>query len=391
MTSLSLLVRFSLLASLAPLAAIASGTAGAPTPAPTADATATHVRNPPLNPSAPWVSVDKKGIPTTVTPVPTTVSGTPTVVSGAPNVLTGTVFTYTDFREGKVVTSTGDPPLPTAGNKNGKGAFPPCSNHDGQFAPFCLPAAGSELRPGKTYYVTWDWSLPILKSNTTQKFKIKILGHSLNATTDDVVDEVLNPDLERLKPVKHGFFPWHVSGKIIPKGQENVTVRLTMQRFLDDEVFDEDAIGADIAGPTVLVRREKKMPPRTSSGKLPDGHELYIALPTVFGFILLSVFGGFIWNRRLRRIGIGNVMSTSRPGQGDRTSRAKKLLAKMTKGKGKATREAAVGEEAVRLMAMDRNSMALEDSESDDEWIDPQYSGRKSTKVESRWLERKQS
>lgn len=73
-------------------------------------------------------------------------------MSGAPNALTGTVFTYVDFREGRVVTSTGSPPLATAGNKNGKGAYPPCSNHNGPFAPFCLPAAGSELYTGKTYY-----------------------------------------------------------------------------------------------------------------------------------------------------------------------------------------------------------------------------------------------
>lgn len=238
--------------------------------------------------------------------------------------------------------------------------------------------------------VTWDWSLPILKSNVTQKFKIKILGHSLNTTTDEVVDEVLGPELEKLSPVKYGFFPWQVSGKIIPKGQEDVTVRLTMQRFLDDEVFDEDDIGADIAGPTVLVRREKKLPPKTSYGKLPDGHELYIALPTVFGFILLSVCGGFIWNRRLRRIGLGNVMSTSRPGQGDRTSRAQKLLNRMTKGK--KTREVAMGEEGVRLMAMDRNSMALYDSESDEEeWVSRHHPGGRLTKGQSRWLERKRS
>ncbi|ROT39909.1 hypothetical protein SODALDRAFT_350008 [Sodiomyces alkalinus F11] len=397
MLSLSLLIQLSLLAPLVPLAAAITRTADAPTPAPTADATAAdltpHVRNPPLDPTAPWVSVNKKGTPTTVTPVPTTVSGTPTILSGAPNVLTGTVFAYADFREGKVVTSTGDPPLATARNKNGRGAYPPCSNHDGQFAPFCLPAAGSEIHPGKTYYVTWDWTLPILKSNVTEKFKIKILGHSLNTTTEEVIHEVLNPELKYLSPVKHGFFPWQVSGKIIPKGQDNITVRLTMQRFLDDEVFEDDDIGADITGPTILVRREKKLPPKTSSGKFPDGKELYIALPSVFGFIILSVFGGLVWNRRLRRIGLGNVMSTSRHGQGDRTSRAKKLLRRMTKGKPK--REAAIREEAVRLMAMDRNSMALEDSDSDsdsdDEWVDPQYSRATSTKVESRWLERKQS
>lgn len=110
-------------------------------------------RNTPLDPEEPWVSVDKKGTPTTITPVATLDDdGEETILSGAPNELTGTIFTITDKRLVKVTTSTGDPPLATAKNKNGKGAFPPCYNQDGQDAPFCAPASDNELWGGKTYY-----------------------------------------------------------------------------------------------------------------------------------------------------------------------------------------------------------------------------------------------
>jgi hypothetical protein len=112
-------------------------------------------RIPPANPTAPWVSVDESGRPSTATPVATAVDGVATILSGAPNELTGSVFTYTEFA--KVRTSTGTPPMATPTGAGGSGAFPLCRNPDGPNKPFCFPENGAELFPGRTYYSKFAW------------------------------------------------------------------------------------------------------------------------------------------------------------------------------------------------------------------------------------------
>lgn len=98
-----------------------------------------------------WISVDKTGLPSTVTPVVTVSDGVTTTISAIPTELTATVLTRTVY--GELTTSTGTAPAePTAKNKKGKGAFLACSNPDGDFAPFCEPAKNSSLYPGTTYY-----------------------------------------------------------------------------------------------------------------------------------------------------------------------------------------------------------------------------------------------
>ena len=99
----------------------------------------------------PWVTVDESGKPSTVTPVLSTISGTPTVISGAPHDVTATVYTYTSL--GKVITSTGAPPAPTAGSSK-TGTFELCENKDGDYAPWCRPQFNSTLYVGTTYYCT---------------------------------------------------------------------------------------------------------------------------------------------------------------------------------------------------------------------------------------------
>jgi Ykl077w/Psg1 (Pma1 Stabilization in Golgi) len=57
---------------------------------------------------------------------------------------------------------------------------------------------------------------------------------------------------------------------------------------------------------------------------VPKGRDLYIALPAVFGFIILCVCGGFIFNRKRRQIGLGNIMGR-RKGYGVGKSRRQRL------------------------------------------------------------------
>ncbi|PNH46627.1 hypothetical protein VD0004_g1461 [Verticillium dahliae] len=313
---------------LAPFAAAFADPTPAPAAAPSSPAANIVPRAKPLAPDAPWVSVNKKGTPTTITPVLTTVSGTPTYESGAPNALTGTVFTFTNRRDALVSVSTGDPPIATAKAKNGKGAFVPCHNIDMEHAPFCAPEKDGELFVGKTYYVTWDATAPVLKSNTSEKVWIHLVGYYVNSTTgeiDDTEDPIFNPNKKHVKPAKHGFYPWHVGGNTIPRGEQNATIQLRIQRHIDDEY-----VGPDVVGQTVFVRRQDRPPHRDT--RPPGDKELYIALPIV-GAGLLFILGGLFWyNRQSRRVGLGNV--SSRSGFEKRKSRAAKLLAKMHGGSG---------------------------------------------------------
>ena len=102
-----------------------------------------------------------------------TEDGTTTVTDGAPHDLTASVFTYTSY--GKVSTSTGDIPNPTATRfctrdkavspsattKHSEGGFPRCYNTDGDDAPHCYPYADSTLYVDNIYYST-RWPTPLL-------------------------------------------------------------------------------------------------------------------------------------------------------------------------------------------------------------------------------------
>lgn len=105
-----------------------------------------------LGTTAPWVSVDDEGRPAaTLTPFMTTDrEGVSYLRDAAPHDLTATVFTFTSY--GKVSTSTGDPPNPTATNKNKQGGFPVCENMEGNNAPICAPSPKSTLFKDTLYY-----------------------------------------------------------------------------------------------------------------------------------------------------------------------------------------------------------------------------------------------
>ncbi|KAH9988286.1 hypothetical protein F4779DRAFT_277471 [Xylariaceae sp. FL0662B] len=246
----------------------------------------------------PWVTVDEDGQPQTVTPVLSTVDGTPTVVSGAPHDLTATVFTRTSL--GKISTSTGSAPIatPTGGEA---GSFSVCHNKDGPLAPWCQPTEGITLYPGTSYYFLWDTSY-FPKPNTT----ILVQGNYFNETTGEITDQAFeSPKIA----ASWGFWSHRIDSSLMKfQSAKNITLRLvsldvngTSSEFMD--------------GPTVVI---SNYPPYTpdSGGKLPDQAALYIALPTVLGFVVLCIVGTCLWNRKTRKIDIGNIMSRSRHGYG---------------------------------------------------------------------------
>ena len=77
-------------------------------------------------------------------------------------------------------------------------------------------------------------------------------------------------------------------------------------------------------GPIVRVKVYEKPIYHQSPSSAPKGQSLYIALPTVLGFILLCVIGGYFWNRNSHKIGLGNVMGR-RSGYGTGKSRSQRM------------------------------------------------------------------
>jgi hypothetical protein len=96
---------------------------------------------------------------------------------------------------------------------------------------------------------------------------------------------------------------------------------ITLYFFPVNADFDEPV---RVTGPTLMVTTKKPDVYHQEPAKAPKGQSLYIALPTVFGFILLCVVGGFFWNRKHRNIGLGNVMGRNR-GYGTGKSRAQRM------------------------------------------------------------------
>jgi hypothetical protein len=108
-----------------------------------------------------WVSVDDEGRPAaTLTPFLTTDhDGSTYLRDAAPHDLTATVYTFTSY--GKVSTSTGDPPNPSATNKNKEGGFPVCKNMEGDYAPLCAPSPRSTLFMDSIYYGMHTHTYPL--------------------------------------------------------------------------------------------------------------------------------------------------------------------------------------------------------------------------------------
>ncbi|KAI1109117.1 hypothetical protein F5Y14DRAFT_433575 [Nemania sp. NC0429] len=242
----------------------------------------------------PWVTVNDDGKPSTVTPVSTTISGTPTILSAAPHDLTATVFTFTSY--GKIITSTGlTPPAPTATGKSA-GSFALCNNIDGPLAPWCRPDGDTPLYVGTTYYFTWDPSFFNKSRNST----VQIIGNHINKTTGEVRTEspAFMSDYIR---AGYGYVALPITDQpLLYQGSQNISC--TLVALVEGKRVEKP-------GPMITIM-QRPGPVSDSKGKLPQGAALYIALPTVFGFIILCVIGTCLWNRHHRKIQLPNVMGS---------------------------------------------------------------------------------
>ncbi|KAF4975243.1 hypothetical protein FZEAL_7950 [Fusarium zealandicum] len=258
--------------------------------------------------TAAWVTVDDEKQPAaTYTPSMTVDDGTTKYVDGAPHDLTATVFTWTEY--GKITTSTGEPPNPTASGKHGEGAFSRCHNKDGANAPFCTPAENSTLTQKVTYYVTWDPDyFNKTHDNTTTMVRTRL---DLYNTTSE---EYQNSDVEFDEvPAAFGFFPFEVKGDYLKFGGD-YNISITLYSNVNNSAEKTKAS-------TIYLNLEKEHDDHSHAPNVPNGHTLSIALPTVFGAIILLLVGGCIWNRKTRRIGLGNISSRNRHGYTGRAQR----------------------------------------------------------------------
>lgn len=159
--------------------------------------------------------------------------------------------------------------------------------------------------------VTWDGSV----LNATL---VSVTGTYINATTGDEGDEVFTShDIK----AKYSYYAWTPNKSYLSHGTgQAVNITLTLNALSAD---DSDDITQTYTGPTVLVTKTPSY--QQAAPTVPSGQALYIALPTVLGFCLIMVFGVCLWNRKARKIGLGNVMSRSRHGYGVAKSRAKRM------------------------------------------------------------------
>lgn len=279
-------------------------------------------RNPPADSTAPWVQVNDEGQPeTTYTPSATLVDGTTSIQDAAPHDLTASVYTETWY--GEISTRTGDVPnpQPTGKKSSQEGAFTRCYNLDGKNAPFCAPSENSVLYTDSKYYVTWDPDFYNTSSffepkNDNRTLEVSLRLDWYNTTTEEwnKLDDVDGED-DRV-PAIWGYFPFKASSKYNKewqKGTTNLTITLiTSVRGSKQKNESESALPVTI---------QKHFPPEDKAGSVPKGQTLYIALPAVFGSILLLVVGGCLWNRKTRRIQLGNVMGRRNKGYTGRSTR----------------------------------------------------------------------
>ncbi|KAJ6789636.1 hypothetical protein PWT90_10888 [Aphanocladium album] len=262
----------------------------------------------------PWVSVNEDPSATTLTPKWTTDSkGESSLKDAAPSSLTGSVFSFTTL--GEPTTTTGDPPNPTTdkNNKKGSGAFSLCQNKDGVF---CRPRANSTLAPGNVYYLTWDPERYVSKSNESYSLTVQVQQFNTSSNKWEFLSDFDNKQV----PAKDGYFPFDVTDKLLGGGDKN-NITVTLQRRVNNTIGDPD----QYTDPWPLHVAKIKWPSKAPNNGV-TGHSLTIALPVVFGTIFLLVIGLCLWNRKTRRIQLGDVLSRKNRGYSGRSERRRRMF-----------------------------------------------------------------
>lgn len=164
--------------------------------------------------------------------------------------------------------------------------------------------------------MTWD-------SSVINSTKVNVIGTYINATTGEAGDEAFRSDDIRKS---WGYYAFTPSSGMLKKGTgKAVNISITMNALASDD----ETVTKTYSGPTVLVTKTPTYHQKQAT--LPNGAALYIGLPVIFGFCLIMICGVCMWNRKSRKIGLGNIMSRGRHGYGIAKSRARRMTMRGSK------------------------------------------------------------
>jgi hypothetical protein len=145
----------------------------------------------------------------------------------------------------------------------------------------------------------------------------------MNATTGALTTQAFTKTLV----ASRGFYPWVIDSSV-PSIQNdssvNVTLQITVLATINTNTNTTSTTTTTITGPRVLVTTKPAW--SQPSTPAPSGKALYIGLPTVAAFVILMLVGTCIWNRKHRKIDLGELVSrTRRRGYTGRRTRAAKM------------------------------------------------------------------
>jgi hypothetical protein len=128
-------------------------------------------------------------------------------------------------------------------------------------------------------------------------------------------------------PADWGFWTWNLQKSHLRNkpGRPYTNVTLTLLQNLKGSAEKETL---DAVLPLTLEEPSLLRPKPTP---MPAGDTLKIALPVTFGTIFFLVVAILLWNRRTRRIGLGNVMSRARHGY---TGKSRRRIFRRNKDQG---------------------------------------------------------
>lgn len=163
------------------------------------------------------------------------------------------------------------------------------------------------------YLVTWDTHFFALKNAT-----VLIQANYVNATGPDGITGGIQAYQSPPTTNAFGFVAWTIDSVWLKgSSSNNITLFIVPLNPIANEP-------TSFQGPTVQVTHRPAEYYHPGKPKGPKGQDLYIALPTIFGFICICVVGGYFFNRNQRKIGLGNVMGR-RKGYGVGKSRSQRL------------------------------------------------------------------
>ncbi|KAJ0108343.1 hypothetical protein J7T55_005320 [Diaporthe amygdali] len=251
------------------------------------------VIHPRHNPHKVWVTVDASGDAQTITP---SVSGS-TTVSEAPAYVTQTsVYTLTTA-SGVVRTSTGIAPVATATASSGAGAFYQCGNYLSWDAPFCQPRRGSVLKPGITYYVTWD---PTHFASEDSLVAVQVRYSDNTGFTED-----------RNVSASTGYYIWHVDEDILSQnGRDGSDLTATLS-LVEVETSDNGSNSSlqYSDGPSVIISKSAPSYYASPENSFENhGRTVAIAVSVTISAVLLvlAIFVIWSWRRHGHKMAHGN-------------------------------------------------------------------------------------